>query len=100
MLIFSFGNHPPLSWREKLHTTMRGFIRRLWACERGISSVEYALLLAFIGGGIIVAADELKNAVANWMEDTAALFAEDTCGNDGGGAGTGQGGGQGGGNTC
>ena len=60
-----------------------------------------ALLLAFIGGGIILAADLLSNAVANEMEDTAELFDEDTCGNVGGGDGTGGGGaGQGGDNTC
>ena len=77
-------------------------LARLWPDESGISSVEYALLLAFIGGGIIMAADELSDAVANQMEDTAAQFAEDTCGNDGGGDGTGGDGGTGGGgaNTC
>ena len=78
------------------------FLARLWADESGISSVEYALLLAFIGGGILIAADELSDVVANEMEDTAAQFDEDTCGNDGGGDGTGGAGGTGGGgtNTC
>ncbi len=77
------------------------FLARLWANECGISSVEYALLLAFIGGSIILAADELSGAVSNEMNDTAALFVEDTCGNDGSGDGTGGGGtGQGGDNTC
>ncbi len=64
------------------------FLARLWADESGISSVEYALLLAFIGGGIILATGELSNSVSNQMNDTAALFAEDTCGNDGGGDGS------------
>ncbi len=50
---------------------MNKFLTKLWKDESGISSVEYALLLAFIGGGIILAADELSNAVANEMEDTA-----------------------------
>ncbi len=78
------------------------FLARLWSDERGISSVEYALLLAFIAAGIIVAAEALSNAVENEMNDTAALFDEDTCGNDGGGDGTGGDGGtgQGGDNTC
>ncbi len=81
------------------------FLARLWSDESGISSVEYALLLAFIAGGIILAAEELSNSVQNEMEGTAALFApgaEDTCGNDGGGDGTGGDGGTGGGgdNTC
>ncbi len=77
-------------------------LARLWPDESGISSVEYALLLAFIGGGILMAADELSDAVANEMEDTAALFGDDGCVNDGGGDGTGGDGGTGGGgvNTC
>ncbi len=78
------------------------FLTRLCSDECGISSVEYAMLCAFIGGGIIVAADELSGAVANEMNDTAALFDEDTCGNDGGGDGSGGDGGTGNGflNTC
>ncbi len=49
-----------------------------------------------------MAADELSDAVANEMEDTAALFGDDGCVNDGGGDGTGGDGGTGGGgvNTC
>ena len=53
---------------------MDGVLRNLWALwrdESGISSVEYALLLAFIGGGIILAADELATAVGDQMNDTA-----------------------------
>ena len=86
---------------KRFRAAAKQFLASLWSDECGISSVEYALLLAFIGGGIIMAADELSDAVANEMEDTAALFAEDTCGNDGSGDGTGGGGtGQGGDNTC
>ncbi len=82
--------------------SLRQLLARLWADDCGISSVEYALLLAFIAAGIILAAEALSNAVENEMNDTAALFDEDTCGNDGGGDGTGgdDGTGQGGGNTC
>ena len=78
------------------------FLARLWSDECGISSVEYALLLAFIGGGIIMAAVELSGAVSNEMNDTAALFGDDGCGNAGGGNGTGGDGGTGNGgvNTC
>jgi len=43
----------------------------LWNDESGISSVEYALLLAFVAAGIITAAELLSNAVSNEMEDTA-----------------------------
>ncbi len=60
------------------------------------------MLLAMIAGGIIMSVELLANAVSNKMIDAAALFDEDTCGNDGGGDGTGGdgGSGQGGGNTC
>ncbi len=78
------------------------FLARLWSDESGISSVEYALLLAFVAAGIIFGAEELSNAVENEMTEAAALIDEETCGNDGGGDGTGGDGGtgQGGDNTC
>ncbi len=47
------------------------FLTKLWNDESGISSVEYALLLAFIAAGIITAAELLSNAVENEMTDTA-----------------------------
>ncbi len=50
------------------------FLNNLWTDESGISSVEYALLLAFGAAGIILAADTLSNAVANEMEDAAACI--------------------------
>ncbi len=50
---------------------MRKFLSNLWNDESGISSVEYALLLAFVAAGIITAAELLSNAVTNEMEDTA-----------------------------
>ncbi|MHA1153399.1 MAG: Flp family type IVb pilin [Alphaproteobacteria bacterium] len=46
-------------------------ISAIWKDESGISSVEYALLLAFVAAGIIVAADLLSNAVSNEMEQAA-----------------------------
>ncbi len=80
-------------------------LKALWRDKAGISSVEYAMLLAMIAGGIVMAADMLSNAVSNQLSDTAVLFdgdGGDGCGNDGGGDGTGgdDGSGQGGGNTC
>ena len=80
----------------------RRLLARLWGAERGISSVEYAMLLAMISGGIIISVDLLATAVSNEMIDAAALFVEDTCGNDGSGDGTGGDGGtgEGGANTC
>ena len=49
-------------------------LARLWNDESGISSVEYALLLAFVAAGIITAAELLSNAVSNEMEDSACLI--------------------------
>ncbi len=46
-------------------------LSRLWKDESGISSVEYALLLAFVAAGIIVAAGILGNAVQNEMIEAA-----------------------------
>ncbi len=51
------------------------FITKLWNDESGISSVEYALLLAFVAAGIIIAADQLSNAVSNEMEEAAGCIA-------------------------
>ncbi len=48
---------------------MRKFLSNFWNDESGISSVEYALLLAFVAAGIIMAADSLSNAVSNQMND-------------------------------
>ena len=47
------------------------FLKDLWTDETAISSVEYALLLAFVAAGIILAADQLSNAVSNEMNDAA-----------------------------
>ncbi len=49
-------------------------LARLWNDQSGISSVEYALLLAFVAAGIITAAEVLSNAVENEMEDTATCI--------------------------
>ncbi len=49
-------------------------IMNLWNDESGISSVEYALLLAFVAAGIITAAELLSNAVENEMTETAACI--------------------------
>ena len=49
-------------------------ISRIWADESGISSVEYALLLAFVAAGIITAAGYLSNAVQNEMIETAGCI--------------------------
>jgi Flp pilus assembly pilin Flp len=47
------------------------FLAKLWRDIRGISSVEYALLLAFIAVGIVVAAGNLSEAVTGKIDETA-----------------------------
>jgi Flp pilus assembly pilin Flp len=54
------------------------FFTKLWNDESGISSVEYALLLAFVAAGIITAAELLSNAVENEMTDTATCIETQT----------------------
>ncbi len=49
-------------------------LARLWDDESGISSVEYALLLAFVAAGIIAAADVLSQAVSNEMTQAATCI--------------------------
>ena len=57
---------------------MTKFLSNLWSDESGISSVEYALLLAFVAAGIIVAADVLSEAVSTEMNDAASCIATTT----------------------
>ena len=52
-------------------TSTKNVLVRLWRDVRGISSVEYALLLAFIAVGIVTAAGALSLAVEEKMNDTA-----------------------------
>ncbi len=68
--------------RETRMYRLKQDLARLWRDQSGISSVEYALLLAFIAAGIIAAADLLSNAVENEMTDTATCIETNgaTCG--------------------
>ncbi len=54
--------------------SMRQFLVRLWTDERGIYSVEYALLLAFVAAGIILGAEALSNAVEGEMYNAASCI--------------------------
>ena len=53
---------------------MLKFIKSFAGDRSGISSVEYALLLAFVAAGIIMGAELLSNAVTNEMTSTAACI--------------------------
>lgn len=48
---------------------MINLLKRFWNEDEGISSVEYALLLAFIGAAVAAAAAALGGAVAGKMEE-------------------------------
>ncbi len=50
---------------------IKRLVRETLGGRRGISSVEYALLLAVIGGGIVVAAGTLTKAVSDEMTQAA-----------------------------
>ena len=52
-------------------TRMREFLNNIWADKKAISSVEYALLLAFIAAGIIASAELLSDAVSNEFGNAA-----------------------------
>ena len=53
---------------------MKQFLARLWSDASGISSVEYAVLLSFVAAAIMVAAEELSNAVGNEITDAATCI--------------------------
>ncbi len=55
---------------QKIATT----ILDIWNDESGISSVEYALLLAFVAAGIILGAEALSDAVEGEMIQTASCI--------------------------
>ncbi len=50
------------------------FLAKLWDDESGVSSVEYALLLAFVAAGIILGAEDLASAVEGEMSQTASCI--------------------------
>ena len=74
----------------------RRLLARLWTDQRGISSVEYVLLLAIIGSTLIMGATLLGSAVSSELFEAALWFGDtvaNNCGSEGGA-------GSGGGNTC
>ena len=50
------------------------FLTKIWNDESGISSVEYALLLAFVAAGIIIGAETLSDAVEGEMLNAAGCI--------------------------
>jgi Flp pilus assembly pilin Flp len=47
---------------------MSKFLKTFWADESGISSIEYALLLAFVAAGVALAASNLGTSVGDKLE--------------------------------
>jgi pilus assembly protein Flp/PilA len=60
-------------------TTLRNTINQMLGDESGLSSVEYALLLAFIGVGIAAAATGIGNAVITKFTEACNTIAPGTC---------------------
>ena len=67
-------------------TNLGKFLAALWADERAIASVEYALLLAFVGSGIILGAESLSSSVSGTM-NLGADVVDNGCSNNGQGVG-------------
>ena len=61
----------PTAQGDDTMKTKQNFFIRFWRDVRGISSVEYALLLAFVATGIITAAGALSLAVQGEMTNAA-----------------------------
>jgi Flp pilus assembly pilin Flp len=57
---------------------MSKFLKTFWADESGISSIEYALLLAFIAGGVALAATQLGQAVNTKLTNAGTCIADGT----------------------
>ena len=72
-------------------------VLRILKDDSGISSVEYAMLLAMAASGIVMGAEFLSSAVSDQFADTASCFDGSADANGGQGGGTGDGGGDGGG---
>ena len=47
---------------------MSKFLKTFWADESGISSIEYALLLAFVAAGVAASAGLLGDAVVTKLD--------------------------------
>jgi len=57
---------------------MKTFLKTFLADESGASAAEYALILAIIGGGIVVAAIALQTSIAGAVNGAADVITENT----------------------
>lgn len=58
--------------------TITKLLTNIWKDESGISSVEYALLLAFVGAGVVAGATALSTAVEGEMKASATCISAGT----------------------
>ncbi len=56
------------------------FLGRFLADECGISSLEYALILAFVGAGVILGAGGISTAVEGELSEAAACISSTIAG--------------------
>lgn len=57
---------------------MMKLLKRVRISKSGASAAEYALILAVIGGGIVVAALALKTSIAGSLNKTATTIVANT----------------------
>ena len=63
-----------LSWRMSSRLGVNTMIKNFLRDESGASAAEYALLLAIIGIGIVLASGTLRDAIAGAMNNTAGTI--------------------------
>ena len=61
------------NWLNKEFSMMK-FLRKIKIGKSGASAAEYALILAVIGGGIVVAAVALSGSISGALNKTAATI--------------------------
>lgn len=57
---------------------MMKLLKRVRVSKSGASAAEYALILAVIGGGIVVAAVALKGSISTALTGTATTITNNT----------------------
>jgi pilus assembly protein Flp/PilA len=55
-------------------TKSGGFLAQFWREEDGAAAAEYALLLAIIAAGLVVAAGTLGTAISNAMDNASTCI--------------------------
>lgn len=61
--------------RDVAMITVWRLLSQIWADTRGISAVEYALLLSMIAAGLVLSVDRLSESIEGEIFETAACLA-------------------------